>query len=468
MTTIRSKILAAAASVTLLGGITALTAGTAHAAPAPLPAYPATTTLDLGSPFCVTDDVIMNDPLDSTSPIIDTYGSAGNPVVTGHTTPPVTYSMWWLDPSNVWVPGEPPGVQINTTTGEVAAYDGTSGSGKAIPPATNSSWDNGGIPTSTGTVTYTIRDHGQDAVGAKGTTQYQIQVNNSGGTDSNGGSNVTVTYQGNDFNNADGALTIQLNGGSTTSTALTLSAIASSLHIPGSSPVTFSLVNPNGWSLSGGSNTAVLTGVSASDPEFKAVTTGTGPGVGPYDEVFFTLSGISTTSGGVFYTNNDANPCVTGPAPTPAPTTTTTPPPPSNYGDEVNLFGNGFDVYRQHASVNTPVIVWPATQADPATHFLFEAEGGADFRIEYAPDGTGTGLCISNPFPSGSGGLLYLRGCNTGPWQEFYKSGGVLISQVNGGVVNPDGKGSQWSTGASATGWGGSDLTFTPFASLPA
>ena len=28
--------------------------------------------------------------------------------------------------------------------------------------------------------------------------------------------------------------------------------------------------------------------------------------------VFFTLSGISTTSGGVFYTNNDANPCVTG------------------------------------------------------------------------------------------------------------------------------------------------------------
>jgi len=69
---IRRKILAAAASVTLLGGITALTAGTAHAAPAPLPAYPNTITLNLGSPNCVTDDVIMNDPLDSTSPITDT------------------------------------------------------------------------------------------------------------------------------------------------------------------------------------------------------------------------------------------------------------------------------------------------------------------------------------------------------------------------------------------------------------
>ena len=92
---IYSKVLSAAAVVTLTGGL-ALTAGAAHAANTPLPAYPATTTLNLGSPNCVTDDVIMNDPLDSTSPITDTYGSAAA-VVLSQATPPVTYYLWYLN-----------------------------------------------------------------------------------------------------------------------------------------------------------------------------------------------------------------------------------------------------------------------------------------------------------------------------------------------------------------------------------
>ena len=69
------KTMIAASAVTLAAGGLALAATPAHAA-TPLPPYPSTTTLDLGSPNCITDDVIMNDPLASTSPITDTYGSA--------------------------------------------------------------------------------------------------------------------------------------------------------------------------------------------------------------------------------------------------------------------------------------------------------------------------------------------------------------------------------------------------------
>ncbi|MGH3201730.1 MAG: DNA-methyltransferase [Streptosporangiaceae bacterium] len=142
--------------------------------------------------------------------------------------------------------------------------------------------------------------------------------------------------------------------------------------------------------------------------------------------------------------------------------TTTVSPSASSYGNEVNEFGNGLDVYRQRDSVNTPIAGWAATQDDPATHFLFEAEG-SDFRIEYAPDGTGTGLCVSNPGDD----ELVLRGCNANAWQRFYKSGSLLVSAVNGTIVDPHGKGGQLSTGAAAVSWGGSDYAFEAVSSLP-
>jgi hypothetical protein len=446
------KIRSLGAAVALaagLAGASLAVSGPASAAPAPLPPYPATITLNLGSPFCITDDVIMNDPLDSTSPITDTYGSAGTVGAISHATPPVRYYLWYLNTSNVWQFDPPPGTQINPNTGVIAAY----GPGAPLLVASPLAEIPGtfGGPSS---VTYTVRDHGKDSVGAVGTEQFQIRVDDTGTA-------TTVLYEGNTFNNANGALTIGLNAGSTDSTALTLAAIPSSLDIPGSTPVTFTLApgSPAGWTITGN----VLTGVNTRDPEIIATTAN-------HDVVYFTLSGISTDAGGVFFTNTDANPCVTVPAPAPAPTPTTTattpPPPASAYGNEVNQFGNGLDVDGQHAAVNTPIIVWPATQADPATHFLFEQEGSF-FRIEYAPFGTGTGLCVSNPFPSGSSGLLELRGCNPGPWQQFSKSGALLISRVNGGVVNPHGKGSQWSTAASAVPWGGSNLTFEQVSSLP-
>ena len=43
---------------------------------------------------------------------------------------------------------------------------------------------------------------------------------------------------------------------------------------------------------------------------------------------------------------------------------------PGNWGDEVNPFGNGFDVYQQRDYAGAIIAGWTATQADPATHFL--------------------------------------------------------------------------------------------------
>jgi hypothetical protein len=45
---------------------------------------------------------------------------------------------------------------------------------------------------------------------------------------------------------------------------------------------------------------------------------------------------------------------------------------PGNYGDEVNPFGNGFDVYHQRAAYNTMIVAWTAAKADPAAHFIRE------------------------------------------------------------------------------------------------
>ena len=151
--------------------------------------------------------------------------------------------------------------------------------------------------------------------------------------------------------------------------------------------------------------------------------------------------------------------------PSPVPTQSTPPPPQPAvlYGDNVNPFGNGFDVFQQHARYNQPVAGWPATQRDPATHFLREPVG-THFRFEYAPAGGGTGWCVSNP----GNGALVLRACNANVWQQFDYAGGHIISVVNGGIVNPDGTGAQLTTGPSATPWGGSKYAWTSESSFPA
>jgi hypothetical protein len=145
----------------------------------------------------------------------------------------------------------------------------------------------------------------------------------------------------------------------------------------------------------------------------------------------------------------------------------------SSYGDEVNKFGNGFDAFRQHQYPGAVIAGWTATQGDPATRFI-ENHGthpGA-VQFEYAPRGSGSGLCVSDP---GGGwasdplrdGLVLAR-CNTGPWQQFIpQSNGTLRNVATGLYVNPDGTGAQLRGGASPTPWGGSSYRWKDHSSLP-
>ena len=145
----------------------------------------------------------------------------------------------------------------------------------------------------------------------------------------------------------------------------------------------------------------------------------------------------------------------------------------SNYGDEVNRFGNGFDSFRQHQFPGAIIAGWTATQSDPATHFLLtDGTHKGAIRLEYAPHGTGTGLCVSDP---GGGWAsdplrdgLILTSCNTGPWQQFVpQSNGTLQNVATGLFVNPNGTGAQLRGGSSATPWGGSFYRFIAVSSLP-
>jgi hypothetical protein len=142
-------------------------------------------------------------------------------------------------------------------------------------------------------------------------------------------------------------------------------------------------------------------------------------------------------------------------------------------GDEVNRFGNGFDVFRQHQSPGAIIAGWTATQGDPATHFLRNNgthQGAVQF--EYAPQGSGSGLCVSDPGGGWSSDPLrdglVLATCNTGPWQQFIpQSNGTLKNVATGLYVNPDGTGGQLRGGASPTSWGGSSYTWRDHTGLP-
>jgi hypothetical protein len=145
----------------------------------------------------------------------------------------------------------------------------------------------------------------------------------------------------------------------------------------------------------------------------------------------------------------------------------------STYGNYVNKFGNGFDAYQQHDYAGAIIAGWTATQADPATHFLQNTgtHSGA-IQLEYAPSGSGSGLCVSDPgggwasdpLPDG----LILAGCNTGPWQQFIpQSNGTLKNVATGLYVNPDGTGAQMRGESTTVSWGGAVYTWTAETSLP-
>jgi Putative Ig domain len=144
-----------------------------------------------------------------------------------------------------------------------------------------------------------------------------------------------------------------------------------------------------------------------------------------------------------------------------------------SYGNEVNRFGNGFDAFRQHQYPGAIIAGWTATQGDAATHFIRNngTHHGA-FQFEYAPQGSGSGLCVSDPGGGWSSdplrdGLI-LASCNTGPWQQFIpQSNGTLKNVATGLYVNPNGTGGQLRGGTSATPWGGSSYTWRDHSGLP-
>jgi hypothetical protein len=146
---------------------------------------------------------------------------------------------------------------------------------------------------------------------------------------------------------------------------------------------------------------------------------------------------------------------------------------PGNYGDMVNPFGNGFDVYQQHQYPGAIIAGWTATQADPATHFIrLPGTVPGAYKFEYAPNGVASGLCVSDPgggwatdpLPDG----LLLAVSNNGPWQQFIpQANGTLKNVATGLVVSPNGTGAQLRGTVAPTPWGGSRYTWTDLAHLP-
>jgi peptidoglycan/xylan/chitin deacetylase (PgdA/CDA1 family) len=146
---------------------------------------------------------------------------------------------------------------------------------------------------------------------------------------------------------------------------------------------------------------------------------------------------------------------------------------PGTLGDEVNRFGNGFDVFGQRQAVNAVIAGWTAAKADPATRFIRHpgTVQGA-YRFEYAPNGVGTGLFVSDPgFDAAGTGLrdgLVLRASNNGPWQQFIpQPNGTLKNVATGLYISPNGAGAQLRGTTAPSPWGGSVYTWTDYAHLP-
>src|SRR3984957_323372 len=150
---------------------------------------------------------------------------------------------------------------------------------------------------------------------------------------------------------------------------------------------------------------------------------------------------------------------------------------PGNFGNEVNRYGNGFDVFQQNYSVNAIVVGWTATRADPATHFIRISHGPGVWQFEATRgNGVATGLCVSDPGggyagdPGGPNGLV-LRGCNTGTFQQFRllsAQPSQLRNVATGLIIYPNGTGAQLRGSAVPIPGVDSHYTWKDFAQLPA
>jgi len=251
---------------------------------------------------------------------------------------------------------------------------------------------------------------------------------------------------------------IQVSGPAVTAAAASLSALART-NIAGT--VKFSAVSTESTNGISFAESSLPTGLVSGDPVLTYVGGTAAPGT--YGGVKVTATDVDgAVLHGVFSLVVHASAVYT----------------PGNYGDEVNPFGNGFDVYQQHQYAGAIIAGWTATKADPATHFLrLNGTHPGAVKFEYAPNGVASGLCVSDPgggwasdpLPDG----LILTASNNGPWQQFVPQpngtlpNGTLKNLATGLVVNPNGTGAQLRGSTAPTPWGGSVYTWTDQAHLP-
>jgi hypothetical protein len=265
----------------------------------------------------------------------------------------------------------------------------------------------------------------------------------------------SVTVDATDKNGNAEALVISVSLGSGTiqSTGFTRVTVSGLSDSNVSGTVKFSAASSDAHASVSFAETNLPTGLSSGNPTLTYVGGTAAPGT--YSGVVVTATDSDgAVQKGTFTLTVDANAV-------------------SEYGDEVNRFGNGFDSYRQHDYAGAIIAGWTATQSDPATHFILNngTHAGA-FQFEYAPNGSGSGLCVSDPGGGWSSdplrdGLI-LASCNTGPWQQFVpQSDGSLKNWATGLYVNPNGTGAQLRGGSSPTSWGGSYYRWTDNSSLP-
>jgi hypothetical protein len=95
------------------------------------------------------------------------------------------------------------------------------------------------------------------------------------------------------------------------------------------------------------------------------------------------------------------------------------------------------DVYQQQATYNNKIIVWQYNTADPAQDFIAYPDSNGKY-FEYAPNGKGSGLCLSLPETYASdSNLAVLRICNGSLWQSFtFQPGPTYSTDSYGQWVN--------------------------------
>ena len=148
-------------------------------------------------------------------------------------------------------------------------------------------------------------------------------------------------------------------------------------------------------------------------------------------------------------------------------------------GYQENVYGNAWDVLKQRAAVNQPVIAYPLGNGDSAQDFIYRQRTGnpAEREVQFAPNGVASALCMSDPGGGVSGASrdgLILRTCNGSAFQQFtftqVGTSGNDAQWTNVAthrVVQPEGTGNQMVTVAAPDTGAGSYFGFDTAGSPP-